>query len=162
MSGRSGSVLHLTALLLACGSSNVRPHFGPLPEATVDTLLGEPELVIQAARDSLAARGLRIARFSAEEGYVETGWYHVDRRRPWHERTLAVERVIRVRVFADVAGPNAVQVVGEAVLRRTVDPSLPVRATEVAVPPDHPGHDMLARVMEGIRARFGRPPPPPS
>jgi len=159
-SGRNGSgaLFALLSLLLACGSSNVRPHFGPLPEAAIDTVQGEAALVIRAAHDSLIARGLRIVRFSAEEGYVETGWYHVDRRRPWHENTLAVERVIRVRVFADSAGPNAVQVAGEAVLRRTVDPSLPVRDTEVAVPPDHPGHTIIAGVLEGIRARFGRPP----
>lgn len=160
MSGRSRSAILLLTLLPACGSSSVRPHFGPLPEATIDTLQGEPERVIRAARDSLAARGLPIVRFSEEEGYVESGWYHVDRRRPWGERTLAVDRVIRVRLFVDVAGPNAVQMAGEAVMRRTVDPSLPIRDTEVAVPADHPGHDILAGVLTGVRARFGRPPEP--
>ncbi len=143
----------MIAAVAACGGANVRPTFGPLPDAAVDTVRAAPATLIGRLEGLVTAQGLRIARASAAEGYLETGWYDVAAARPGGRYTLHPTRIIRLRFFVDDAGGGNARLVSEAVYRITVDPSLPVRDAEVIVPPDHPGAAILRAIRDGISRR---------
>lgn len=136
---------------LACGAGNVRPFYGPLPAAASDTIAGEPARLILELERLAAVEGLRVARASPEEGYLETDWYDVDARRPGGRYTLHPRRIVRLRFFADDVGGGKTALASEAVYRRSIDPSVPVRETEVMAPADHPGAEILERLLDAVR-----------
>ncbi len=148
----------LVWLVAACGSVNTRPYLTPVPEAIVDTLSTAPDNVINTVARAVVSAGLRIRAVSAREGYLETDWYDVMARRPSSGRTLAVRRNIKMRFWADSVGLGRSQLVSEAVIRRSADPSLPARDAEMMVPDDHPGRQVLGSVLDSLRIRFGTGP----
>lgn len=145
----------LTIGAAACGSVNVRPYTIPLADALVDTLQAEPDALIEAAEQTARARGLRIAAVSSQEGYLETGWYEPTMQRAVTASVANTRSAIRVRFWADSIGLGRAQLISEAVMRRTADPSLPPREAEMMVPRDHPGFELLRSVLDTLRTRFG-------
>ena len=140
-----------TALLIACspfGASWVRPTFHPFPEAITDTIAGEPELIVEQLAELLQDEGIELRWVRVHEGYIETKWFDPNTGRTGGGRSLNTEGVVRLRFWADLALEHESAVVGEAVHRRVVDPSLPVRETEAHVAPEHPGHELLLHVFE--------------
>jgi hypothetical protein len=142
-------------LAAACGSVNVRPHLSPLPDALIDTLPTAPNIVIRGALQEVTAEGMRVQAVSTNEGYLETGWYHPEARRPAGALASGVQRVIKLRFWTDSVGPGRTQLTSEAVIRRTADPSLDPRVAEIMAPDDHPGHQILRRMLDSLRAQFG-------
>lgn len=134
----------------------MRPHGPPIPEALIDTLSATPDILIQAAQREVTAEGMQIHAVSAEEGFLETGWYNPITRRPVPPATASVERAVALRFRADSVGLGTTQLASEAVIRRTADPSLPHGVAESMAPPDHPGYQLLSRMLLSLRDRFSR------
>ena len=154
----AGSKLILTlalAVAVACGSSSVRPFVRPLPDALVDTLRVDPAVLTQDLAGLVAAEGFAIRWNSPQEGYLETEWFDVVDRRPAGGRAVDPTRVVRLRFFADPVRQGETELASEAVMQRTVDPSLPDRESETMVPPGHQGDVILRRVLDSVRARYG-------
>jgi hypothetical protein len=143
----------------ACKATAVRPYITPFPDAPTDTLQAEPDDVIIELAGLVTAEGFQVRRVSAEEGYLETGWYDIVSRAAAGSYGSDVERLIRLRFFVDPVNPLLTQLVSEAVMRRTLDPSLPERQAEVLVPPGHDGDQVLTRIREALRARHEGPTP---
>lgn len=152
-------VLMLLPLAAACTATAVRPYLTPFPEAPTDTLQADAAALVIDLSGLLTAEGLRVRNVSAEEGYLETGWYDVVARRPVRSFGSDVNRYIRLRFFVDPVNPLLTQLVSEAVMRRTIDPSLPDREAEVTVPPGHEGDLLLGRIRDALRSRYGAPAP---
>jgi hypothetical protein len=134
----------------ACGAGGVRPTFPPFPQAIIDTIAGEPEEIVGHLAELLLDEGVELRWIRTREGYVETKWFDSATGEIGGGRSLNTEGVVRLRFWTDIVMEHQSVVVGEAVRRRVVDPSLPVRETEIHVPPEHPGHDMLQRIFDSL------------
>ncbi|MGD2134639.1 MAG: hypothetical protein PVF27_00695 [Gemmatimonadales bacterium] len=139
---------------VACGGG-VRPYLTPLPDALVDTVPAPPDAVVRELATAVVGEGLHIRWSSPVEGYLETDWYDVASQMPGGEYATDPHQVVRLRFFADATAEDETRLVSEAVYRRTLDPSLDVRATEVMVPPGHRGDELLRRILGTLRASLG-------
>lgn len=137
----------------------MRPYLTPLPHAPTDTLQVDAADLIDQLSDLVTAEGLRVRKISAEEGYLETGWYDVVTRSPTRSYGSDADRYVRLRFFVDPVNPLLTQLACEAVMRGTLDPSLPDREAEIMVPPGHAGDQMLTRIRDTLRTRYGGPAP---
>lgn len=147
--GRPALAVALVAL--ACTAPAIRPHYGPLPAAAIDTLAMPAESVIVVLASRLTEAGLRIRRSSPAEGYLETDWFDLRARRPVSPDHVQTDRVVRVRVWADPEPPGRSRVVVETVYRRTADPSAPGREEEIVAPPGHPGDSLTQHLLRDLR-----------
>lgn len=159
MTARLVTALSVAAALLAtgaCGASNARPYLTPFPDDPVDTLLARADVVVQHLGLVFQGDSLPLRTLAPAEGYLETEWFDVVR---WAGDSTAQgdHPVVKLRFWVDPIGQGLVQVVGEAATRRVVDPSLPPRQREVAVPATHPGGMLLDRLRRTLRERFPRP-----
>ena len=89
------------------------------------------------------------------DGYLETEWYNTVTQRTRDLDLSHPERVVRLRFWIDPVGPLGYQLTSEAVYRYVEDPSVAVRETEIMVPPGHAGEQILGRILESVRVRFG-------
>ncbi len=121
-----------------------------MPGALTDTLAATPESVIAALGRALAERGVRVKRRSGEEGYLESEWFDLLSLGVPATEIRAIERVVRLRAFADPVTPGSTELVIEAVYRRTLDPSIPERLEEILVPPGHPADSLVAEVLKAL------------
>jgi hypothetical protein len=137
---------------LACGAGGVRPTFRPFPQAIVDTITGEPEAIVEHISELLQEEAIELRWVRIREGYVETKWFDPVTGNTGGGRSLNTAGIVRLRFWADIVMEHQSLVVGEAVRRRVVDPSLPIRETEVHVPEDHAGYEILRRVFEGLES----------
>ncbi len=134
----------------ACGAGGVRPTFRPFPQAIVDTVAGGPEEIVEHLAELLQEEAIELRWVRIREGYVETKWFDPVSGTPGGGRSLNTAGVVRLRFWTDIVMEHRSVVIGEAVCRRVVDPSLPVRETEVHVPPEHAGYEILQRVLESL------------
>lgn len=134
----------------ACGAGGVRPTFFPFPEAITDTVAGEPESIVAQISELLEDEGIELRWARAHEGYVETMWFDPVTGRTGGGRSLDTEGIVRMRFWTDLALEHESVVVGEAVHRRVVDPSLAMRETEKHVAPEHPGYELLQHIFESL------------
>ncbi len=134
----------------ACGAGAVRPTFRPFPEAITDTVAGEPETIVEQLSELLQDEGIELRWVRMHEGYVETKWFDPVTGETGGGRSLNTDGVVRLRFWTDLALEHESVVVGEAVHRRVVDPSLPVRETEAHVTPEHPGYEILQHIFESL------------
>ncbi len=148
-------VATLALLTAACRAGGVRPFFAPLPNALVDTIRTEPDILIRELSHLVEDEGFRIRSSSPEEGYLETDWRDLGAANPAVVQQLSAHRVIRLRFFTDPVGAEGARLAAEAVFRRTLDPSLPAREAEVMVPPGHAGEEILNRIFDAVVERFG-------
>ena len=146
----SASAIALLIVGGACGAGGVRPTFSPFPQAIVDTVVGGPEEVVEHLSELLQEEAIEIRWVRVREGYVETKWFDPVTGKTGGGRSLNAAGVIRLRFWTDLVMEHRSVVVGEAVNRRVVDPSLPVRETESHVPPDHVGYEILQRIFESL------------
>lgn len=143
------------AVAAAC-ASGVRPSFEPFPQAEVDTVSATPNAAIQELASRIGAEGIQLQWSSPEEGYLETMWYNVVSRESGVTDRSNPERIIKLRFWADPVGQDRSRVTAEAVLQRTTDPSIVYeRDREMLVPSGHAGEQILQRVLQGLRERFG-------
>lgn len=143
------------ASLTACGAVNQRPYLEPLPGAALDTAHAVQMELIPEIGALVTAEGLDIRLSAPREGYLETGWYDTETARPVGRRTSDPHRVVRLRFFTTPIGEELTEIRSEAVIRRTLDPSLPERENEMLAPPGHPGDELLRRILTAIEERFG-------
>jgi hypothetical protein len=134
----------------ACGAGGVRATFRPFPQAITDTITGEPDAIVAQIAELLRAKGIELRWVRHREGYVETKWFDPVSGRTGGGRSLNTEGIVRMRFWTDRVMEHRSVVVGEAVRRRVVDPSLPDRETEVHVPPDHQGYAILQSIFEAL------------
>jgi hypothetical protein len=134
----------------ACGAGGVRPTFHPFPEAITDTVVGEPATIVEQLSELLQDEGIELRWVRVREGYVETKWFDPVVGTTGGGRSLNTGGIVRLRFWTDLVSEHESVVVGEAVHRRVVDPSLPVRLTEAHVAPGHPGHQLLQLIFESL------------
>lgn len=143
------------AVAAAC-ASGVRPSYEPFPQAEVDTVNATPTQAIQELASRVGAEGIQLQWSSPEEGYLETMWYNIVSRESGVTDRSNPERIIKLRFWADPVGTDRAVVTAEAVVQRTTDPSIVYeRDREMLAPPGHAGGQILNRVLERLRERYG-------
>jgi hypothetical protein len=121
----------------------------------VDTLAVLPADLIREVATLITAEGLVISVASPEEGYLETDWYDVGAATAGGAPFTDPRRSTLLRFFADATGDDRTRLAAEAIVRRTLDPSVPSRQGEMMAPPGHPGSEILRRLMAALDSRFG-------
>lgn len=159
----TGLALLLAALAVfpaACrGLGGVRPRIVPLPGSVVRTVEIAADSATRALAAAMAARHVPVTAVAPAEGYVESVWYDLEDRAPRTPEARRLGSIVKLRFFADpVAGRT--RVVGEVVRRILVDPSVPERELERAVPEGHAGRTLLGEVMT-LALGVERPPQQP-
>lgn len=149
------SLLAGAVLTAACAAGGVRPSYDPFPDARVDTINAAPADVIQEAVARVNAENMRGAWQSPAEGYLETQWFNVVTQESGVTDRGNPDRVVLLRFFADPLEGGRTRLVTEAVYQRTTDPSVMPRDREMSVPPGHAGDRLRARVIDGLKQRFG-------
>ena len=144
------------ALTAACAAGGIRPAYEPFPDARVDTINAAPVDVIQEAAARVNAENMRGAWESAEEGFFETQWFNVVTQESGKSDVANLDRVVLLRFWADPLEGGKTRLTSEAVYLRTPDTSMPQREREMSVPAGHAGDRLRARVIAGIKERFGR------
>jgi hypothetical protein len=145
-------VIPAIAVTWTCGSIGARPYLVPLPDARIDSVPAEPDVIIATLQNLVVGEGLTIRVSSPAEGYLETDWYDTVMQAPGGGSSLDPRRAVRFRFFADRLGDESTRLASEAVMRRVVDPSLEERQNEIMAPPGHPGAELLVRVLSAMRA----------
>ena len=149
------------ALVAACQNfGGIRPLYGPVPGSIAVELNTTPDLVIAAAARDVAAVGLRVTTSAANEGYLETEWFDVAAHRTVTARARDLDRVVKLRFFADPAAGKT-HLAAECVRRIADDPSVPPRDLERMVPDSTPGRVLLDSIVGRLKAEFPVPTPPP-
>ena len=146
------SVITLPIAFGACGAGGVRPAFLPFPQAITDTIAGQPEIIVKQLSDLLQDEGIELRWVRVREGYVETKWFDPITVKAGGGQSLNTDKIVRMRFWTDLASqhePVSV-VVGEAVRRRIIDPSLPPREREMHVSPQHAGYAILERIITSL------------
>ena len=141
-------------LAAACGAGAVRPQFSPFPSARSDTLTAPPDSVVRRLGGILNQRGIEVRWLRLTEGYVETRWFRVDTSGIGKGRGLDTESTVRLRFWVNAYRGRETILVGEAVRRRMVDPSLTDRQQETPLAPEHPGHELLWQIMDSLEPEF--------
>jgi len=152
---RPGSAVAVAALALAACArlGGVRPRFAPIEGSVSAELEAQPDEVIGAAARELEAAGLRVAVTDAPEGYLESSWYDVGSKRTVSARARDLDRVIKLRFFADPTAGHT-RLAAECVLRIAEDPSEPERDLERMVPDSSPGHVLLDSIMARLKTAY--------
>jgi hypothetical protein len=141
------------AASLACSSfGGARPRFAPLPQAVVRETQGPADELTARLATLMRDSGLVVAVEAPREGYLESRWYDLDRRRSVGEPFRRLDRIVKLRIYVDPVGRRT-RVIGECVRRVAWDPSRPNRELESMVPDAHPGRDLLAMILAGLPAR---------
>ncbi len=144
-----------TAVFAACSPVTARPPFDPLPEALVDTLAAQPDMVIREVQTQVAEEGFGLDVYEVIDGYLETNWVTIVADENDTGELAPHERVVRFRFWADGVPGLRTKLTSEVVHRRTLDPSLPERLVEIMVPSDHNARKILERVLIAVREQFG-------
>lgn len=143
----------------ACGAVNTRPYLTPLPGALVDTLQVGPAVVVRQLVTQVTAEGVPIRVVAAEEGFLETRWHELESHDEEGRNAPHSRSTIRLRFFADPVAENQTQLTSEAVTLGLLDPSLSERARERLLAPDHPGSDLVRRIVAAVDTALGTAPP---
>jgi hypothetical protein len=128
----------------------VRPTFRPFPQAITDTIAAGPEEIVEQLSEILQAEDIELRWARIREGYVETKWFDPVTGDTGGGRSLNTAGIVRLRFWTDLVMEHRSVVVGEAVRRKVVDPSLPERETEVHLREDHVGYSILQRVLDAL------------
>lgn len=148
MNRRLGAAL--AALLVAAaacrGMGGARPRLTPLHGSVTRMVVIPADSATRVLAAALAARDVPVAAVAPAEGYVESAWYDVTDGVARDPAPGRFAHVVKLRFYSDPVGRQT-RVVGEAVRRVIVDPSLPERELERIVPPEHAGRVLLDSVM---------------
>jgi hypothetical protein len=143
---RLASAIALAALLAACDPTTRRPTFLPRPEAATT----EVELAVPAATRALAealeADSVPLARVAPRDGFIETAWLDAATMKPATRQPVGPS-VVRLRGWVDPSRYGYSRLTVEVIYRAIVDPSLPVRETESAVPYANPARARVRTVL---------------
>jgi hypothetical protein len=137
----------LAVLLAACDPTTRRPTFLPRPEAATTEIELAVPAATQALAEALEADSVPISRVVPRDGFLETPWLDAATMKPATRRPVGPS-VVRLRGWVDPSRYGYSRLTVEVVYRAVVDPSLPVRETEAAVPYANPAR-ALVRTMLG-------------
>jgi hypothetical protein len=140
----------------ACGAGGIRPSYPPLPNARVDTINAAPAAVIQELVTEVNAEQMRPEWSSPAEGYLVTQWFNVVTQESGKMDRSNLDRIVRLRFWADPIGENKTKLTSEAVYLASTDVSQPERDREVEVPPGHAADRLRTRAIDGLIQRFGK------
>jgi cell division protein FtsN len=140
------SVLALAALLAACDPTTRRPTFLPRPEAATTELELAVPAATRALAEALQADSVPLARVAPRDGFIETAWLDAATMKPATLRPVGPS-VVRLRGWVDPSRYGYSRLTVEVVYRAIVDPSLPVRETEAAVPYTNPARARVRTVL---------------
>jgi hypothetical protein len=131
----------------------VRPRYGPVPGSLSLQLDARPDSVIVEAARQIRHAGLAVLRSAPDEGYLESQWYDLQARRTVDARARDLERVVKLRFFADPTAGRT-RLAAECVRRIADDPSEPARYLERMVPDSTPGRVLLDSVVARLKTAF--------
>jgi hypothetical protein len=137
----------------------VRPLYGPVQGSLSLQLEAVPDVVILAAAREVRSAGLAVARVAADEGYLETEWFDLATRRTVSARARDLDRIVRLRFFADPTAGRT-RLAAECVVRIADDPSVPVHDLERMVPDSTPGRVLLDSIIARLKVAFPPAAPP--
>jgi hypothetical protein len=140
----------------ACGAGGIRPSYPPLPNARVDTINAAPAAVIQELVTQINAEQMRPEWSSPSEGYLVTQWFNVVTQESGKMDRSNLDRIVRLRFWADPIGEGKTKLTSEAVYLGNADVSKPERDREVEVPAGHAADRLRARAIEAAVQRFGK------
>jgi len=143
---RLASALTLAALLAACDPTTRRPTFLPRPEAATTELELAVPAATRALAEALEADSVPLARVAPRDGFLETAWLDAATMKPATRRPVGPS-VVRLRGWVDPSRYGYSRLTVEVVYRAIVDPSLPVRETESAVPYANPARARVRTVL---------------
>lgn len=109
--------------------------------------------MIGSAAQEVRSAGLTVALFDSAEGYLVTGWYDVTRRRAMSGDGGDLDRLVRLRFFADPTGGRT-RLAAECVRRIAYDPSEPEHDLERMVPDSTPGRALLDSILAHLKAAY--------
>jgi hypothetical protein len=126
-------------------------------------LLARRERVIPVLATLVAAESLRVARASAEDGYLETEWYDTETHRSFRDGAQVPDlaRAVKLRCWADPYVPTETVLTIEAAYRPRMDPSRAERDLEAPVPEERAGAALAAALLAGVKEKLGSPPATP-
>jgi len=156
---RLPAAIALSVVAACLNLGGVRPLYGPVPGSIALQLDASPDAVIAAAARDAAVVGFRVASSAANEGYLETEWFDVGAQRSVTARARDLDRVVKLRFFADPAAGKT-RLAAECVRRIAYDPSVPPRDLERMVPDSTPGRVLLDSIIGRLKVEF--PPPTPA
>ncbi len=155
---RGGSALRAAALALlvagaaACASfGGVRPRYAPLATSVRIVTNRDAAALIVSLDSAVRAAGFTVQRSAPREGYLETAWYDVERRTTVPPPFTRLDRVVKLRFFADPE-QGRTRLLAECVVRVAWDPSVPERELERMAPAESPGCRMMEDVLRNAGA----------
>lgn len=140
------SAVTLAVLLAACDPTTRRPTFLPRPEAATTELELAVPAATRALAEALEADSVPLARIVPRDGFVETPWLDAATMKPASRRPLGPS-VVLLRGWVDPSRYGYSRLTVEVVYRAVVDPSLPVRETEAAVPYANPARARVRTLL---------------
>ena len=143
---RFASAVMLAALLAACDPTTRRPTFLPRPEAATTELELAVPAATRALAEALEADSVPLSRIVPRDGFLETPWLDAATMKPATRRPVGPS-VVRLRGWVDPSRYGYSRLTVEVVYRAVVDPSLPVRETEAAVPYANPARARVRTVL---------------
>ena len=151
-SQRAAALAAGMAIIAACASNGgIRPRYGPEPQAVMLVLDLPAVAVTDEMETQLIHNGLTIHAISPREGYVESNWYDLDARKVVRPPFGRLDRVVKLRFFADPMAGNT-RLFAECVVRAAWDPSVPERELERMPAAGHPGRVLLDSILTSLRA----------
>ena len=111
--------------------------------------------VTQQLAASVLRVGLPVRTAEPREGYLESGWFDVQARRPAREPFDRLDSIVKLRFFADPAFGHT-RLFAECVVRMAWDPSVPPRDLERMPPAGHPGRALLDSVLAVMKPHLVR------
>jgi hypothetical protein len=122
-------------------------------------LNARPEKVTAELTTLVPTESLVVARVNVRDGYLETAWYDTQAHRSVaRERDIAhLAATVKIRFWADPYVPGQTRLTLEPVARPRTDPSRPERDLEVLVAKPEVGYEMVQRLAEKLKERFGVP-----
>jgi cell division protein FtsN len=140
------SAITLVVLLSACDPTTRRPTFLPRPEAATTELELAVPAATRALAEALEADSVPLARIVARDGFVESPWLDAATMKPATRQPVGPS-VVRLRGWVDPSRYGYSRLTVEVIYRAVVDPSLPVRETEAAVPYANPARARVRTIL---------------
>ncbi|MDX2192299.1 MAG: hypothetical protein NW201_03025 [Gemmatimonadales bacterium] len=149
----------LAAQLAGCNPASTRPSLSPLPEArTVEIEAKVPQATERMAKE-LRAQRIPVTRVEPRDGWFETPWFDAESGDSTAAPPLGAG-VVKLRGWVGPGRPKHSEATVELVYRDRVDPSLPWRELERAVPSDAGVAKRVGEVLEIFEPRKGIEPLP--
>lgn len=139
----------------ACNPITSRPAFTPFPEAVEDTIAAGLPQTVRALSSALQAQGLPVDIANERDGYVATRHFDVGTGRARGGKAHNPDHIAVLRFWAEATPRGTTRIQAEAAVRWTADPSLAPRLREVMADEEHPARQLLDRVLDAIKRRFG-------